>query len=422
LFSDELWVKITGHMKNSQKELEDIKLKRNKVLVGALILLSFVMGWVWGHQDAQMSKIGSTPDAIERNLQNKNADFSIFWRAWDLLVEKFDGEVDYQAMIYGAIKGMSEALGDPYTSFLTPDEAKQLENDLSGVIYGIGAEIGLKNDQITIIAPLAGGPAERAGIQKGDTVIGINDESTAEMDLNVAISKIRGDEGTKVKIQILRNGETKDFEIIRERIEVESVKGEIKEGNIGYVQISRFDDNTTDLLRTQLDKFLASNVKKVILDLRGNPGGYLDESITVTSEFIEDGVVVTEKKDVNGGSDRYDYKATGNGKMTGDDIKIIVLIDEGSASAAEIVAGALQDHNRATLVGSTTFGKGSVQEIENLSGGAQMRITIAHWYTPDGKNIGKEGVVPDVEVKMTEEDYLADRDPQLLKAMELLSN
>lgn len=409
-------------MKKEQIDPKTVKQRRNKVLVGAFILLSFVMGWVWGHQDAQMSKIGSTPDAIERNLQKNGADFSIFWRAWDLLVERFDGDVNYQQMIYGAIKGMSEALGDPYTTFLTPDEAKQLENDLSGVIYGIGAEIGLKNDQIAIIAPLVGSPAERAGIKKGDIIAKINDESTTNMDLNIAISKIRGDEGTKVKLQIIRDSEPREFEIIRERIEVESVKGEIKDGNIGYVQISRFDDNTTKLLRTKLDQFTAKSVKKLIIDLRGNPGGYLDESITVSSEFIKEGVIVTEKKDVNGGSDRFDYKATGNGKMTEDDLKIIVLIDEGSASAAEIVAGALKDHHRATLVGVTTFGKGSVQEIQDLAGGAQMRITIAHWYTPDGKNIGKEGIAPDVTVELTEADYNADKDPQLDKAMELLSN
>lgn len=394
--------------------------KRNRILIGAFILLSFVIGWVWGYQDAQMSKIGSTPDAIERNLQKNGADFSIFWRAWDLLVEKFDGNVNYQQMIYGAIKGMSEALGDPYTTFLTPDEAKQLENDLSGVIYGIGAEIGLKDNQIAIIAPLAGSPAERAGIKKGDVIAKINDEPTTDMDLGIAISKIRGDEGTKVKLLIIRGTETKEFEITRERIEVESVNGEVKEGNIGYVRISRFDNNTTELLRAKLDQFKAKDVKKLVIDLRGNPGGYLDESITVSSEFIKEGIIVTEKKDVDGGSDRYDYKATGNGKMTDNDIKIIVLIDEGSASAAEIVAGALKDHNRATLVGVATFGKGSVQEIQDLAGGAQMRITIAHWYTPDGKNIGKEGIAPDVKVEITEAEYNADKDPQLLKAIELL--
>jgi carboxyl-terminal processing protease len=393
---------------------------RKRILIGVFILLSFIIGWVLGNQDAQMSRIGTTPNAIERNLEKNSADFSIFWRAWDLLVEKFDGKVDYQQMIYGAIRGMTEALGDPYTTFLSPEEAKQLEDDLSGVIYGIGAEIGLKDDQITVIAPIAGSPADRAGIQKGDIIVQINDEVATDMDLDVAISKIRGDEGTKVVLTIKRGDETKDFEIIREKIVVDSVKSEIKKGNIGYISVSRFDDKTTKKLRVVLDDFLAKDVKKVILDLRGNPGGYLDESITVSSEFIKSGVIVTEKKDVDGGTNRYDYKATGKGKMTGDDIKIIVLIDEGSASASEIVAGALKDHNRATLVGMTTFGKGSVQEIGDLAKGAQMRITIAHWYTPDGKNIAKEGISPDVKVEMTDADYNNGNDKQLKKALELL--
>lgn len=401
------------------EEQKPIQKNRGKILVGSFILLAFIMGWVLGQQDARTSKIGSTPKAIERNLQKNGADFSIFWRAWDLLVEKFDGNIDYRQMIFGAVKGMTEALGDPYTSFLTPDEAKQLQDDLSGIIYGIGAEIGLKDDKITVISPIGGGPAERAGIQKGDTILRIDGEATDSMDLDIAVSKIRGDEGTRVKLEILRNGETRTFEITREKIEIKSVEGEIKEGNIGYLEITRFDENTTDLLQNKLDEYVARGVKKVILDLRGNPGGYLDQSITVTSEFLKDGIVVTEKKDVDGNSDKYDYKTTGKGKMTGNDIKIVILIDEGTASAAEIVAGALHDHDRATLVGMATFGKGSVQEIENLSGGAQMRITIAHWYTPDGKNIGKEGIIPDIEVELTEADYNAGRDPQLLKAMEL---
>lgn len=389
-------------------------------MIGALILLSFVFGWVIGHQDAQMSRIGSTPDAIERNLSKNNADFSIFWRAWDLLVDKYDGKVDYQSMIYGAIKGMTEALGDPYTAFLTPDEAKQLNDDLSGVIYGIGAEIGLKDDMITVITPISDSPAEKAGLQKGDIILAVNGETTSNMSLDTAISKIRGDEGTKVKLQIKRGKETKEFEITRAKIVVDSVKAEVKDGNIGYVKITRFDSNTTKELRAQLDQFLSRNVTKVVLDLRGNPGGYLDESITVSSEFLKSGVVVTEKRDVDGGTNRYDYKATGKGKMTRDDIKIVVLIDEGSASAAEIVAGALQDHHRAILVGATTFGKGSVQEIQELSKGAQIRITIAHWYTPNGVNINQEGIKPDIPVEMTEADYNNSNDKQLKKALELL--
>jgi carboxyl-terminal processing protease len=214
----------------------------------------------------------------------------------------------------------------------------------------------------------------------------------------------------------MRGTAEKEYEIVRARVTVKSVKSEIKEGNIGYVSISRFDNSTTDDLVVVLDSFIAKNTKKIIIDLRDNPGGYLDESVTVASQFIGSGVIVAEKKDVIGGR-KQEYKAQPGGKMTGSDIKIIVLINGGSASASEIVAGALRDTGRATLVGEKTFGKGSVQEIEDLSRGAKLRVTIAHWYTPSGKNISKEGITPDVEIVMTEDDYNNDRDPQLQKAL-----
>ncbi|MDD3480832.1 MAG: S41 family peptidase [Patescibacteria group bacterium] len=402
------------------KDKKDLKPdKRKKILVGAIIILSFVIGFIMGHQDALLSRIGYTPEVYRERLSNSDADFSIFWRAWDLIVENYDGEVDYQAMIYGAIKGMTESLGDPYTAFLTPEEAKQLEDDLSGVFYGIGAEIGIKNDELTVITPLNGTPAKEAGLMAGDVILAIDGESTLGMNIDIAVAKIRGDEGTEVTLSIRRDEEVKDYKIKRAKITVKSVDYEIRDGNIGYIEISRFDENTTDLLRKGLDELNSKEVKKIVLDLRGNPGGYLDESITVASEFLKEGVIVTEKNDKNGDKE-YEYKATGNGKMTGDDIKIIVLINEGSASASEIVAGALKDQDRATLVGETTFGKGSVQEIENLARGSVMRLTIAHWYTPSGMNIAEEGIEPDVRVELTEDDYNADRDPQLAKAFELL--
>jgi len=397
-----------------------IKNNKKKIIIGAIIILSFVVGFMMGHQDARFSQIGYTPDIYERDLNRSDADFSIFWRAWDLIVEKFDGPIDYEAMIYGAIKGMSQSLGDPYTTFLTPEEARALEDDLSGVIYGIGAEIGVKNNHLTVIAPLDGTPAKEAGLLAGDVITAIDDTTTQGMELDVAVSKIRGKEGTKVKLTIERSSESKEFTITRAKISIRSVNYEILDNNIGYIEITRFDENTTDSLQKGLDKFITNNIKNIILDLRGNPGGYLDESITVASEFIKEGVIVTEKYDESS-KKSYEYKASGKGRMTSDDITIIVLINEGSASASEIVAGALADHNRATLVGETTFGKGSVQEIEDLAKGSMMRITVAHWYTPNGKNIASDGITPDIEVKLTENDYNNDRDPQLSKAIELLN-
>lgn len=391
--------------------------KRQQLILGALFVLTFIMGWILGHQDAQFSKIGFTPRIT--NQENQNVDFSIFWRTWEFIEKKYDGNLDYQKMIYGAIRGMVDSLGDPYTAFLSPDEAKQLEDDLSGVVSGIGAEVGIKNKQVTIVAPLENSPAAKAGLKAGDVIKAINGENTEGMDLNVAVSKIRGQAGTKVKLLVRRGTEDKEYEIQRATLTVKSVNSEIKEGNIGYISINRFDEKTTADLRAALESFIGRGVNKVVLDLRNNPGGYLDESVSVSSEFIKSGVIVSEKKDVKDGQ-KMEYKATGKGKMTNTDYKLVVLINGGSASASEIVAGALQDYKRATLVGEKTFGKGSVQEIEELTGGARLRITVAHWYTPKGKNIGKEGIKPDIEIKLTDEDYNANRDPQLDKALELV--
>lgn len=394
------------------------KKKSPKIVYGVFLLLAFTIGWIFGHQDSRLGQFGFTPQILNKTV-GQNVDFAIFWRAWDLVQKNYDGDIDWQKMVYGAIRGMTESLGDPYTSFLDPDEASQLEDDLSGTVSGIGAEVGIRNDRITVIAPIDDSPAKKAGLLAGDTILAINEEKTDGMDLNTAVSKIRGQAGSKVKLTIERGGQKKEFEITREKITVKSVKSEIKNGNIGYVSIARFDDTTTSELRSALDGFAAKNVKKIILDLRDNPGGYLNESVTVASEFIDRGIIVAEKKNVDGKTTE-EYKATGGGKMTGKDIKLVVLVNGGSASASEIVAGAIKDHKRGTLVGEKTFGKGSVQEIKDLGQGTKLRITVAHWYTPNGKNITKDGVTPDIEVKMSEADINADKDPQLDRALEYL--
>lgn len=402
-----------------KKTNEKIKANSSRIILVALFLMTFIFGWVLGHQDARFGRIGFTPQLIGRGSTSGNADFSIFWRAWDLVEKNFDGNIDYKNMVYGAVKGMVSSLGDPYTAFLTPEEANQLQDDLSGTISGIGAEVAVKNNQLTVVAPIDGSPAKKAGILAGDNILKIDDTETKGMDVGTAVSKIRGEAGTKVRLTVQRGDTTKELEITREKLTVKSVSSEIKNGNVGYVKISRFDDNTTADLRSALDGFQSKNVKKIILDLRDNPGGYLDQSVSVASEFVKDGVIVSEKKDVTNGKSS-DYKALAGGKMTAEDVKIVILVNNGSASASEIVAGALKDHNRAILVGEKTFGKGSVQEIEDLAGGAKLRVTIAHWYTPNGKNISKEGIAPDAEVKLSDADFNANRDPQLEKALELL--
>lgn len=395
--------------------------KTKKIILSALFVLVFFSGWILGRQDLATTKVGYIPSLSGKNTSSQNADFSTFWKAWDLIEKNYDGELDYSKMVNGAIDGMVRAVGDPYTAYMSPEESKRLEDDLSGVVSGIGAEVGIRDNKLVIIAPLDDSPAKKAGLVAGDYIAKIDDKDTSNMDVNDAVSKIRGKEGTSVKLTIIRSGTTKDFEITRAKITVKSVKHEIKDGNIGYIAISRFDSETTNELRAALTELQSKNVKKIVLDLRDNPGGYLDESVTVASEFIKSGVIVTEKKDKLFGK-KNEYRATGRGTATGENIKLVVLVNNGSASAAEIVAGAIKDLRRGTLVGEKTFGKGSVQEIESLSKGSKLRITIAHWYTPNGVNIGKQGIQPDIEVKMTEADYNAGKDPQLDKAIQLLNS
>lgn len=401
-----------------EKERKIVKINRSKILIGAVIFLSFVFGWAFGHLDSQITKIGYTPKIVNQN--NENVDFGLFWQAWNKIVTEYDGEIDYQKLVIGAISGMVEAVGDPYTVFMSTEESASFDSEMDGTISGIGAEIGNKNDNIIVIAPLDNTPAQKAGIKAKDIILKINDESTEGMDLNTAVSKIRGEIGTKVTLLIERDGAELTFEIVREKIETKSVKWEIKENNIGYIEISRFDSNTTELTKQATSELANKNVKGIVLDLRNNPGGYLDSSIEVASEFIKEGVIVIEKTGDSG--QKEEYTANGKGKMTSNSIPMVVLVNGGSASASEIVTGALQDHDRATIVGEKTFGKGSVQAIESIGQGMSIRITIAHWYTPNGVNIGSEGITPDVEIEFTEEDAKTEKDPQLDKALEIIKS
>jgi len=380
--------------------------------------LSFVFGWAFGHLDLQSQLNGGTTTVINKST-NTTVDFGIFWQAWDKVTSEFDGKVDYQAMINGAVSGMVNALGDPYTVFMNADQSKSFDAELEGSITGIGAEVGIKNNRVIIVAPIDNSPAEKAGIKAQDTILTIDGTDTTGMDLNTAVSKIRGDIGTKVKLQIQRGDSKIDFEITREKIDTKSVKWEIKDNNIGYIEISRFDSNTTELTKQATAELSSKGVKAVVLDLRNNPGGYLDAAVNVASEFVKSGTIVTEKPTSRTGKENK-YSASGKGKLTDTNIPMVVLVNGGSASASEIVAGALQDNNRAILMGEKTFGKGSVQAIENLTGGASLRITIAHWFTPNGKNISKEGILPNTEIKLTEDDFKANKDPQLDKAIEYL--
>lgn len=348
--------------------------------------------------------------------QQHGVDFSQLTEVYDLLNRKYDGDIDPVKLLEGAKAGLAAATGDPYTAYLNEEALKGLNDDLSGTLTGIGAEVGIRNQKLVIIAPIADAPAAKAGLRPKDEIIKINEDDPSGLSLDEAVRRIRGPEGTQVKLTIVR-GNAQPFEvtITRALINVVSVKSELK-GDVGYIQLTRFGTDTVGEMTKAAQDLKSRGAKKFILDLRNNPGGYLDGAVSVASHWVNEGELVVEERSKTGGPKKHFAERGGQLK----DYKTIVLINGGSASASEIVAGALQDHGLATLVGEKTFGKGSVQGIEKLSDKGGLKITIANWHTPKGRHISKEGVKPDVEVKRESADIEADRDPQLDRALELL--
>jgi carboxyl-terminal processing protease len=347
--------------------------------------------------------------------------FVPFWQAWDLVHDQYvDQPVDNQALMRGAIKGMLESLDDPHTAYLDPDQNKALNTQLKGEenYEGIGAWVDINSDYLTIISPMPGSPAEKAGLRTGDKIYAIDGEDMTSIDGDVVRKKVLGPAGSTITLTILREGEELfDVQITRASINIPSLESRMLENNIGYIHLYIFGDETRDELRSAINNLQAKDAKSMILDLRYNGGGYLTTAIDVASEFIDEGVVMYEEF---GDGERKTYNAKRGGLAT--DIPLVVLINEGSASAAEIVAGAIQDRDRGTLVGVTSFGKGSVQiptELKNDQGA--VRITIARWLTPDGRTIHGVGLTPDIEVPITDEDRTNKIDPQLDKAIEILS-
>jgi carboxyl-terminal processing protease len=346
-------------------------------------------------------------------------DFSSLNSIYALMQRNFDGQINDQKALDGAKAGLVAAGGDPYTTYLDAKSAKELSDSLTGKLSGIGAEIGIKNNILTVIAPLSDSPAEKAGLMSGDLIAKINNEDTTDMPVSTAVSKIRGDAGTKVTLKLVRTGKADPFDvtITRADITVPSVKYSLKNGNIAYIDVSRFGPDTAELVDKAATELKAQGATRVILDMRNNPGGYLDAGVAVASQFLPAGQTVVSER-TGGKTKGAPMVAAKGGKLIG--LPTVVLINAGSASASEIVAGALHDNKAAQLEGEKSFGKGSVQEIKNLPDGAQLKVTIAHWYTPGGININKEGIKPDIEVKMSSEDFNLSRDPQLDKALEML--
>lgn len=342
-------------------------------------------------------------------------DLSSLQQTYNKLAAYYDGTLDVNKLIQGANNGLVAAAGDEYTVYMSPGETTDFNNSLSGNIGGgIGAVVGIRNSQITIMSVLDNNAAKTAGLMANDTITKINDESTSGWTVDKAVGQIRGDEGTTVKLTILRGDVTKDYTVTRAIINNPSVTSSVTDG-VGKLTITRFDEETGSLAKLAAQDFKKQNVKAVILDLRGNGGGYVDAAREVAGLWLNNKVVVTERS-----NDKIKSTVKSGATATLNGIPTVVLVDGGSASASEIVAGALQDYGAAKLVGAKTFGKGSVQQLLTLDGGAQLKVTIAKWYTPNGKNILKEGITPDSVINLTQADVDAGTDPQLNEAIKLL--
>ena len=400
-------------------------MKNNKTMGGGarfilkfgVLLIVFTAGIGIGNGRLQF---GGFSDLVRRTTGDQtsiqktvpeNLDFTSVEKVYDALRQNFDGQLDEAKLMDGLKSGLASAAGDPYTEFMNADAAKDFDNQLDGTFSGIGAELS-KDAQgnISIISPISGYPADKAGLKPKDIIAEIDGASTYGMTVSDAVNKIRGTTGTKVKLKIVRNqDQVLDFEITREQITIPSVESKTLDGNIGYIKISRFGEDTTELATQAADKFKAAGVKGIVLDVRGNPGGLVTSAVDVSSLWLDQGKTVLEEKRDN--KVVKTYRATGKNPLKG--IPTTVLINEGSASASEIVSGALRDNGAAKLIGEKSYGKGSVQTVIKLGDGSVLKVTIGRWYTPNGINITKEGLKPDTEVKLSDDDAKNQRDPQL---------
>lgn len=371
-------------------------------------IVSFVAG---ARSDALVANVASV---FGVRTSNKTIDLSSVQKTYQELVANYDGKLDTQKLIYGANRGLVEAAGDPHTAYMDPDETKEFDKSLSGQIGGgIGAEIGLRNNKPTIIKPLENSPAQKAGIKAGEAIIKVNDEASSDWSVEKVVSKIRGEVGTSVKLTLLSDGKTREVSVVRQNIVSPAVESEI-DGEIGILKVNRFGDDTVSLARKYASEFVEKGVKKVILDLRNNPGGTVGAAQGLLGIWLDNQIAMTERR----GSEIVKTLRTTGTPILGN-MKTVVLINGNSASASEITAGALREYGKATLVGQKSYGKGSVQIVLGLPGGSQMKVTEARWYTPKGKNIDKTGIEPDVKVDLSSDDVNNNVDPQMDKAKSL---
>jgi len=383
------------------------------VVVGA----TFYVGFYVGKSQQKLIFLDGTENIDATDV----ADFSLLWEAWDTVknVALKGAEVKNEDLLFGTVSGLVGALDDPYSTFFRPSDAKKFQEDISGVFGGIGAEIGIKNKQLVIIAPLKGSPTERAGLQSSDQIWEVDGKSTQGLSVEESVKMIRGNEGTTVKLLIYREGwtEAKDYSIVRERIVTPTIETKRLDDGILHVQLYNFNNNATTFFSDSIKKEgLNGGMKGIILDLRNNPGGYLDQAVEMAGLFLERGTLVVYEE-MRGG-EKTEFFSRGGETLK--NVPAVVLINEGSASASEILAGALRDQRGIKLIGSTSFGKGTVQQLEQLRNGAMLKLTIAHWLLPKGDLIEGNGIKPDYEVEQPKGENSDEKDLQLEKAIEVL--
>ena len=401
----------------------------NALLIASAAVLLFGLGYKLGEGKSAFLQLNTS------SIQKKNVNFDMFWKVWDTHEKKYvdQKKLDEKKMYYGAIKGMVASIEDPYTFFLTPTENKQSKDDLGGRFEGIGAQLGLKDNRVVVVAPLKNSPAEKAGLRAGDVIVKVDSKPTADMLLTQVVSLVRGNKGTKVSLTIERDGKELDFSVMRDTIQVESVETNLNEisrtctencDRVAYLKLNQFGDSTVDEWEQKVAEINAAwksgKVKGLVLDLRDNPGGYLESSVYLAGEFLEQGKLVVKQESTT--YENKDYYVTRGGSLLS--IPLVVLINKGSASAAEILAGALRDHKRAQLVGEKSFGKGSVQEALDLGDGMGLHVTVAKWVLPKGEWINGKGIEPGIKLEnVVPEGNTMSRelDKQLDKAIERLT-
>jgi len=406
---------------------------RHRTLFLTIIILlsigsAFLAGVYAGYENRpEVAKITTLVNKeSEVVFDSPQVSFSPFWKAWNVINEKYtpvNGTttvIGDQDKVWGAIEGLVGSLDDPYSVFLPPDDAEIFEENISGNFGGVGMEIGMRNGMLTVIAPLKNTPAEQAGILSGDQIIKVDDALTADLSIDKAVKLIRGPVGTKITLTIRREDEDEllTITIIRDTITIPTIDTEKRENGIFVIKLYNFSATAPNFFREALREFVLSGSDKLILDLRGNAGGFLQAAIDIASWFLPSGkIVVTE--DFGDKRENIIYRSKGY-DIFSENLKMVIIVNEGSASASEILAGALSEHGIARLVGQTTFGKGSVQELVKITPDTSLKLTVAHWRTPQGKSISKDGLTPEFEVEMTKEDREEERDPQMDKAIEIL--